>query len=237
MKNLCISGDSILRGVILNGTGRYTVSDALGWDSLAKRFDIGIDNRCRFGCTITRGYDYLQKQLSLAAEAQPQSCTDPSAPYDTVLLEYGGNDSDYLWDEIAAEPDGEHHPQTPFSLFRETYEKAIDFLRQRGIRPLLATLPPISSHRYFRWICRTGRSGEAILHWLGDENAIYRHQEKYSHAVEDIARSKDCPCIDLRSAFLEHRHMEDFLCEDGIHPNPQGQQLIRETLQQTLAAV
>ena len=65
---------------------------------------------------------------------------------------------------------------------------------------------------------------------FGDANAIYRYQEKYSLAVERLARETDCPLVDLRSAFLEKRSLLPYLCEDGIHPNDAGQKLIHDAL-------
>ena len=48
--------------------------------------------------------------------------------------------------------------------------------------------------------------------------------------MEKIAREENCPVLDLREAFLNQWHYEDFLCEDGIHPNEKGYRLIEQTL-------
>ena len=85
------------------------------------------------------------------------------------------------------------------------------------------------AERYLSWICRDGLSRDNILSWLGDTNAIYRYQERYSHAVEQLAEEYGAPLVDLRGAFLEKRQMEELYCVDGIHPNDQGQLLIRDT--------
>ena len=108
-------------------------------------------------------------------------------------------------------------------------------LRAHGVRPVLSTLPPISSERYLNWITRDGLSKENILLWLGDENAIYRYQENYSRAIERLAGELGCMLVDLRSAFLEQRVLLPYLCEDGIHPNDAGQHLIGEVLAKAAA--
>ena len=38
------------------------------------------------------------------------------------------------------------------------------------------------------------------------------------------------PVIDISSVFLEQRHLDDFYCQDGMHPNEAGHALIAETI-------
>ncbi len=223
---ISVFGDSILKGVrMLSGTTRYGMTDDIGLESIAKSHDWILDNRSRFGCTVQKGEQILLRRL---AEGET-----PAA----VLLEYGGNDADFRWAEVAARPDDEHLPNTPLPLFTETLRRMIAALRSRGVRPVLSTLPPISSERYLDWITRDGLSRENILRWLGDANAIYRYQEKYSLAIERLAVETGCMLVDLRSAFLEKRTLLPYLCEDGIHPSDLGQRLIRETLSKAADAL
>jgi lysophospholipase L1-like esterase len=44
--------------------------------------------------------------------------------------------------------------------------------------------------------------------------------------VERIALAASVPLADLRGAFLQHRRIDGYLCEDGIHPNTKGQAVI-----------
>ena len=216
---ISIFGDSILKGVrMLSGTTRYGTTDDIGLESIAKSHHWILDNRSRFGCTVQKGELLLNRQLE-KGEA-------PAA----VLLEYGGNDADFLWKEVAERPYDEHLPNTPLPVFVETLRRMVETLRQKGVRPVLSTLPPISSERYLNWITRDGLSKENILTWLGDANAIYRYQEKYSLAIERLAVETGCMLVDLRSAFLEQRALLPYRCADGIHPNDAGQKLIHEVL-------
>ena len=216
---ISIFGDSILKGVrMLSGTTRYGTTDDIGLESIAERHDWILDNRSRFGCTIQKGELLLNRQL--------EKGETPAA----VLLEYGGNDADFRWAEVAAHPFDEHEPNTPLPVFTETLRRMIETLRTHHVKPVLSTLPPISSERYLDWITRDGLSKENILLWLGDANAIYRYQEKYSLAIERLAAETGCFLVDLRSAFLEKRALLPYLCADGIHPNDAGQRLIHEVL-------
>lgn len=223
MKRIWICGDSILRGVVWQeSSARYAVTDKLGIADMAQRYSLDISNRSRFGCTLDRGSSLLMSRL------------DAGEPCDIALMEYGGNDCDFNWADVANAPDAEHLPHTPIETYEGLYRDTLRRLKARGILPVVCNLVPVCSHRYLDWITRTGLSRENILHWLGDENAIYRYQERYSRAAEKLAREEHCPLIDLRSAFLDQRQMEPFFCPDGIHPNEKGQSLLHATFVKTL---
>ena len=98
-------------------------------------------------------------------------------------------------------------------------------LREAGIQPILMNLPPLLSQCFFDWWCRD-LDQAAVRTWLGDVSNIYAHQERYSRAVESLAREERVPLVDVRGAFLAHGHLETLLCEDGTHPNSAGQALI-----------
>lgn len=216
LENIMIFGDSIMKGVVLSESDhRYRIGSGLGIDTLAQSFGLNIANHSRFGCTLEKGLGVLQRTVERTPDCG------------AVILEYGGNDCDFDWAQVAAEPHKEHSPNTPLEHFTELYAGAIEYLRRRGIVPVLTTLPPLCSERYLNWICRSGLDKESILGWLGDINAIYRYQERYSHAIEQLAERFDTALIDLRSFFLAERRMENFYCADGIHPNENGQRLIR----------
>lgn len=221
---LAIFGDSIMKGVqVQRETKRYWAEDFLSAGALEKRFGISLMNCSRFGYTITRGNVLLSRQMEKGLDA------------DYVVLEYGGNDADFDWKEVAQNPAGEHEPNTPLPVFLDTLSGMIDQLRRAGKRPVLTTLPPISSQRYLDWITQNGLSKERILEWLGDEGAIYRYQERYSNGIKMIAEQKKVELIDLRDAFLARRQLLPYLCIDGIHPNAEGQRLIREAFSEKLS--
>jgi lysophospholipase L1-like esterase len=68
------------------------------------------------------------------------------------------------------------------------------------------------------------------MKWLGDVNMIYRWQELYNVEVMLLATKMAVPIIDIRSAFLKCKNYCDYLCEDGIHPNSKGYELIYRTI-------
>ena len=146
-------------------------------------------------------------------------------------MDFGGNDCDFKWREIAETPTETHLPAVPLPEFVERYRGMVRKLLRHDIVPILTTLPPLEPQLFFDWWC--GRlDREAVRRWLGSECNIYAHQERYSRAVEQLAREEHVPLVDIRGAFLDHGHLDTLLCEDGTHPNSAGQALIGQAFRE-----
>ena len=52
-----------------------------------------------------------------------------------------------------------------------------------------------------------------------------------------VAKEEQIPLLDISSAFLETAHYQDLICEDGIHPNEKGHQLITSVLEEYIKSV
>lgn len=107
----------------------------------------------------------------------------PEAACDAALIEFGGNDCDYDWAQVAAHPEQDHQPKTPLPLFIAQLRDMIDLVRQKGMQPVMMTLPPLHAQRYFVSSPETACRGTGILRWLGDVQHIYRWHERYNAAV------------------------------------------------------
>ena len=77
-------------------------------------------------------------------------------------MDFGGNDCDFRWAEIAAAPAAEHLPAVPLREFVGRYRSMIGKLRQRDIVPILTTLPPLEPELFFDWWC--GRLDQGAVH-------------------------------------------------------------------------
>ncbi len=215
---IALCGDSILKGIQLAPEGeKYRVENTMDFSQLEARTGCRVENLSRFGCTVTKGKILIERALAAGTLGE------------CVVMDYGGNDCDFDWAAIAADPVGEHLPKTPLQEFLATYRDLIRLLKENGIRPLLTTLPPLQPEWFFAWFCERF-DGKNILSWLGDVSAIYRYQENYSRAVERLAFEEGVQVIDLRGAFLQDRRLVSLLCRDGIHPNSYGQKIIAEVL-------
>lgn len=223
--NFCIFGDSVGKGVVLSDTGRYA-SGSPDINSLTGRDDITLKNYSRFGFVTEKTLWLIEK------------CGDEIASSDAVFIEVGGNDCDFDWQSISETPDEEHLCKTPPALFEKIYTELLKKAKSFGKKVFALNLPPIVAARYFKNISqRAGVCAENVLKWLGSVETIYRYQEMYSIMVEKIARAVDVALIDIRSAFLSDHHYENFICEDGIHPNSKGYELIYKSVIEQYRAI
>lgn len=218
-QTVCLLGDSIAKGVMFDPVkNRYVSIKENFANMIAEHWNISVKNLSKFGSTVSDGLHRFQKQSPELDDCQ------------NVILEFGGNDSDFIWSEISEQPDIHHDPKTVLSVFTQKYTQLIETVRQSGKRPVLLNLPPVDHKRYFAWISRE-LNADNILKWLGGSSEfIYRWHEQYNVAVHKIAKSTNTKLIDIRSAFLERRDYASLLSTDGIHPNAEGHALIAQTI-------
>lgn len=213
MKNVAIFGDSILKGVLYENK-KYFLSRAINWSEIENRLKIKITNSSRMGCTISKGGQIVEKTLAQGAKI------------DVALIEYGGNDSDFDWFEVAKNPLDKQHSNTDLQDFEIKLKNMVTGFRDSGIRPILMTLPPIDAERYFEKIAQDTENGQNILQFLGDVSTIFKYQESFSNVITQIASELNVQLVDVRAQFMSHANYCDLLCSDGIHPNEQGEKLI-----------
>jgi len=224
IRRIRIFGDSILKGVIYDkSSNQYSILENPPINGLGQTYGLDIHNSSMFGSTISKGIKLLQRSIERGL-----SC-------EIALVEYGGNDCDFPWADIAQNPTGEFSPNTPLEVFSSTLQKMVETLRAKRILPVLMTLPPIDSMRYLNHICRNGLNKEAILNYLqGDAQKIARFQELYSLKITSIAKETKTALIDVRSAFIQRCDFGSLICDDGIHPNREGHLLIASSLAEYL---
>ena len=215
-------GDSLMRGVMPDEAWNYHSSDAIGFDAMQAQYNMKFVNYAMPTFTSERVKMWLTQIMS-------------SHPVpDVAFLECGGNDCDYDWKAISADPDGEHLPHTPSERFIDGYCTAIRKARQAGARVAMTSLPPLEQSRYFSFITK-GLSAENILRWLGDTDHLYRWQEYYNDMVTQLSRAFGCRLVDLRAEFLKSRVFPSLIGADGIHPTQAGHDLIHQSVQTALS--
>lgn len=211
---LTILGDSIMKGVMYNQErDRYVLYNDEWFLSSALEKGVAINKQCRMGATVEYGMSRL-----------------PSLePGTRVLVEFGGNDSNFNWSTVAEAPGEEHDPVTPPDTFRSMYKKLLESILKLGAEPIALNLIPIDAEAFFKWISRTA-DADRVLEWLGDENMLYRWHEYYSRVIDETAKEVGCRLIDIRGKLLLDRSYSRMICRDGLHPNEKGHELIRKLL-------
>lgn len=223
IKSIGVIGDSILKGVIFDEiVGKYRFLQETAATLFAKTNKVVVKNYSRFGFTTNHALQKLPTILEGDTETN------------IVLLELGGNDCDYKWDEVCANPNADHQPNVPYVTFKQNVTAIIEKILAAGKRPVVMTLPPIDSDKYFDWIVADNKQRhDNLLSFLGDKNYIYRTQERYANALQEIAGQYDLVTVKARESLLNVRKYSDYICKDGIHLNEQGQALIKKVFDQT----
>jgi lysophospholipase L1-like esterase len=165
-----------------------------------------------------------------APEAEANMRNQDFSPGGIMLIEFGGNDCDMPWAEIAVAPDMPHKPKTVIESFERAIETMVQRAKSAGMYPVLVVPTPLDAGRYFEWVTQ-GLDRDAVLRHIGDIHHIYRWQECYANVVVDVAVALSCSLLNLRRAFLECMQLESLLCVDGIHPNAEGHALMLSCLE------
>lgn len=219
MNKLIAFGDSVLRGVI-SENNKYKFSKKCFANLLTEKLGTDIKNKGKFGATVTVGEKSVERCLSAITESTSEF----------VVTEFGGNDCDFDWKAVSADPDIPHPPKTDIKSFAEIYTRILGRLKSFGKRPVMLSLPPIDSEHFFENVSK-GLSKDNILKFLGGNiRHIADWHERYNLEVFKIAAANNVPVIDITSRFLEYCDYSDFLCLDGIHPNEKGHRLIADII-------
>lgn len=218
MKKVVVLGDSVSRGIVLKGE-RYTILDRGFVDRCAETMEWEVHNYSKMGSTIQKGAQILEQH------------SEEIAVSDITVLEYGGNDSDFFWRDIANSPEGVHNPKTDLLQFRATYARLIERIRGLGSSPVLLSLPLMDGEQFFRFTtrCMSSEQREHILSWLGGQiERIRNYHDMYNLEVFHIAREQGVPIVDITTPFLTNQDYTRYLCADGIHPSEDGHTLIAQ---------
>ncbi len=222
LEKIYIYGDSIMKATVPDEDFHYHFH----LNQVMQPYEdlpVEIVNRAKMGATVTKGQSLLEHDLERGLDAR------------YALLAFGGNDCDFDWSAVAAEPKKEHLPHTDLPHFLQTLTSMVERLKQQGIQPVLMTLPPIDAVKYLDFICRDGLSKDKILSWLGDCQMIYRFQEMYSDAVGKLADKLQLPLLDVRTEFLGNHNFWRMNARDGIHLTDEGYQFLFSHLVGSLA--
>lgn len=224
--NICVFGDSVAKGVVYDEMkSKYTFLKDNFVDIASSVTHVTFKNFAKFGCTVSKGFEILEKNA------------DKVKYYDYTILEFGGNDCDLNWSEISKDPSSDHLSHVPIEKFKNIYEEIIERIQALGSQPVLLTLPPLDSEKFFNWISKDLNKNN-ILKFLGNDiNYISAWHESYNDMVHQLGCEFQIPVIDIRKDFLKVSDYTSFLCLDGMHPNEKGHRLIAKSLESALIAL
>ena len=98
-RQVTLLGDSILKGIQVDlGDRRYRTHNEINVEALESEFQLSIHNDAHFGATVRKGSRLLDRMLAR------------KLPCDMMVMDFGGNDCDFRWKEIAEDPRGTISP-------------------------------------------------------------------------------------------------------------------------------
>ena len=139
----------------------------------------------------------------------------------------------YNWQEIAANPSGQHVPVMDLVAYKAQYTNKIAQARAHGQEPVLVSLPIMDENRYFAFITRgmSMQERKNLLYWLGGKTERLRNiHALYNLSLFRLAAQQCVHIIDITSPMLASAHYEQLLEQDGVTLSPEGQQLVDNEL-------
>jgi lysophospholipase L1-like esterase len=147
---------------------------------------------------------------------------------DYVLIEIGGNDCNFHWDEVASAKDEEHEPIVPLDRYLLNLQHMVERMRQEGITPVLMNLLPLDPVRYYNHVCQM--HGSNVSHWIGKCGGIEHWHGRYNRALVQLVDRLNVLTIDVRTAFKRAADLSVLLSDDGIHPTVEGYRVMAKTV-------
>ncbi|MBR6411878.1 MAG: hypothetical protein IKS41_01800 [Alphaproteobacteria bacterium] len=218
---VCAFGDSLLQGVVHDAqVNKYKILRENFVALSEQRFNVVWKNYARHGSTVLDGEKAFLSHLSQVQDS------------DYILFSFGGNECNHDWDKISQNPNLPHKPKLTLKQFHDKYIQLIQMAQKRGKTPILFSLPPLHAENFVRSVC-LGRNQSNIMKFLHNDISIaYRWHSMYNLEIFKIARERDIPIIDISTCFLAKLDYAPYLCDDGVHPNEKGHQLIAEALKE-----
>lgn len=217
-KRITVFGDSIGKGIITED-GKIEFLPTCAIKLYEEKYHIKIENLSAYGNSL--------KRLCERGKVDKYIASLDSSVKNVAVIELGGNDADFDWKSVAADPFKNHNSKTDIAEFSALYKETLDKLLSAGAEVIPCTLPPVCSERYFNEVITRLADGDKVMQFFkGDANTIYRHQEMFNNEVIKNSFYKGLNVIDLRQRFLSRNDFGSLMCKDGIHPNEDGQREI-----------
>jgi len=124
----------------------------------------------------------------------------------TIILHIGGNDASFIPSKDAF--------RVPVDQFAQNMDWLIALAKTYADKVLVLTLTPVID-------------SVTIDQGAHDRSKSNAHNEQYNAKLLDICTEHQVTLINTWSAFMEADHQR-LICDDGIHPNGDGHQLIFE---------
>lgn len=145
-----------------------------------------------------------------------------------VLINIGGNDCNFRWDQVSRLPEEEHVPIVPIDRYLANIKTLIERIYSGGAVPVILSLLPLDPVRYYHSLMT--RYSHSIGHWISCCGGIEHWHGMYNRALKDLVCKMDVPSLDIRTAFKQKGNFSELIGEDGLHPSAKGYQALVEII-------
>lgn len=132
---------------------------------------------------------------------------------DAVVILFGTNDSRIDEPSVYATP----------QQYAQNLTKMVQICRQKKIKVLLCTLPPINQVPYFQ------RHKKEAFDKAG---GLDKMLAEYRQAALDVGKATETPVVDLNHLLADDLSWRS---KDGVHPTPEGYELVARVIADSLA--
>lgn len=224
--NLVILGDSNAKGVVRDIQDKYVVAPNSTVNIISEKVGCETHNISFFGQTLEKAYKkgFVEKVLQYKSDKLRN----------LVVINLGGNDSDYDWTKVSKEPTQPHSSRTNLDNFDKYYREAIHFLRENGFEVYMCTLLPFVPKLYFDTVVSKLGSAHNILFYLdNDVNNLLSDQIMFNERIIQIAKDEKVKLLDLRSLIQKNKNWKQLYCDDGIHLSERGHAYLAKKILET----
>ncbi|MDL4840198.1 SGNH/GDSL hydrolase family protein [Aquibacillus rhizosphaerae] len=223
MKIICF-GDSLTRGVSVV-KGRLRILKENYPASLQDLFsqketnDVTVINKGVFNDNSELMLSRLEKDV---IEEHP----------DFAIVEVGGNDCNFKWNEIVEKPEEDHQAIVSLDRYLANIKEIVTKLQESGVKPIIATLPPLDPVRYYQTI--SNQYNPSVGNWVSKLGGIEHWHGMYNYHLNKLADELTIPKIDVRSAIKKAGDLVNLISEDGIHLTAEGYHAFSKAVYQYL---
>lgn len=150
-----------------------------------------------------------------------------------VLIEIGGNDCNFFWDQVAQRPEDEHEPIVEIKRYLQNIQILAERIKQEKAVPILLSLLPLDPKRYYEHLATMYQS--SIAHWISRCGGIEHWHSLYNRELKQFVQRMGTVMIDIRTMFKQKGDLQELLSDDGIHPSPIGYSVLSECIVQGLS--
>ncbi|WP_112181063.1 MULTISPECIES: SGNH/GDSL hydrolase family protein [Paraliobacillus] len=139
---------------------------------------------------------------------------------DYAIIEIGGNDCNFNWQEVVKSPRFEHAPIVPIDRYLENIRTIVTKVQESGITPIISTLPPLDPVRYYKNV--SDKYSDVVGHLISSMGGIEHWHGIYNRNLNKLADELGVLKIDVRSAIKKAGDLAELISDDGIHLTAKG---------------